>query len=62
MIDPADQWPLLAKEAQRLDQENEMRCIASEIIIKLYEAKNIVQLELLQMHVESALKELRSPP
>lgn len=59
MTDPADQWPLIARQSQLLDEQNQMRCIASEIIIKLYEAKNIAQLELILMHAQAAIKELR---
>lgn len=37
---------------------NDLRCIASEIIVKLYKAEKRRQLELLKMHVDKALDEL----
>lgn len=57
--DAEKRWPTLSAESKKHDEENTLRCVASDIIIKLYEAKNTVQLELLQMHVDAALKELR---
>lgn len=40
------------------NEYNELRCIAGDIIIKLYKAKERSQLELLKQQCEHAIKKL----
>lgn len=38
--------------------DNQIRCVASDCIIRLFESGNVSQLELLKMHVDRAIEEL----
>lgn len=41
------------------DQYNDFRCYASEIILQLFENKQVKQLELLKILIDQSLKELK---
>jgi hypothetical protein len=47
---------------QTAADRNDFRCLASEIICKLYEAKDVSQLKLLKAHCDRALEELAAKP
>lgn len=42
--------------SEQFDEMNAKRCIAAEIIVQLWEAGEVAQIELLSMQIEASLK------